>query len=49
MKTVWLVASSIVVQVSLNINTLLAKNSTTNEDAKETIIAAALSKSNQLY
>ncbi len=49
MKTVWLVAASIAILVSLNISTLQTKNSTTNEDTTETIIASALSKSNQLY
>jgi hypothetical protein len=48
MKTVWLVAASIVILVSLNISAMQNKNATTN-DTSETIISSTLNKSNQLY
>lgn len=48
MKTVWLVAASVVILVSLNISAMQNKNATTN-DTSETIIASTLNKSNQLY
>ena len=47
-KTVWLVAASIVILISLNISALQNKKVTTNETS-EAIIASTLNKSNQLY
>jgi hypothetical protein len=47
-KTVWLVAASIVILISLNISALQNKQATTNETS-EAIIASTLNKSNQLY
>ena len=47
-KTVWLVAASIVVLVTINISAL-QRNDATKDDTSETIIASTLNKSNQLY
>ena len=47
MKTLWLVAASIVILVSINIS-LLMNNQTTNDEAT-TVLAANITKSNQLY
>lgn len=47
-KTVWLVAASIVILISLNISALQNMKATTNETS-EAIIASTLNKSNQLY
>lgn len=47
-KTVWLIAASIIVLVTINVCALHFKNKT-NNDTSETIIASTLIKSNQLY
>ncbi len=47
-KTVWLVAASIIVLITINIYSL-QKNKTTSDTVSEMIIASTLEKSNQLY
>ena len=46
-KTVWLIAASIIVLALVNITVF--KNNTFENDTSETIIATTLNKSNQLY
>ena len=46
-KTLWLVAASIVVLVTINISLLICKNK--SEDASTNTLATTLNKSNQLY
>ena len=47
-KTVWLMAASIVLLISINI-VAFRTNKTKTSDNSETTIAATLTKSNQLY
>lgn len=47
MKTLWLVAASIVILVTINIS-LLIKSQTANDEAT-TVLATNITKSNQLY
>jgi hypothetical protein len=47
-KTLWLVAASIVILLTINVSVIM-KNKTTSESQIATSLAATLTKSNQLY
>ena len=47
-KTLWLVAASIVVLLTINVSVLM-KNKATSKDATTITLAASLNKNNQLY
>lgn len=49
MKTVWLVAASVVVLISMNIGVVSTKSVASNSKISENSILSTLNKSNQLY